>query len=82
MRYKNGDKFTGKFTLGAPSEGEMLFADMDERYVGQLYKNVQEGQGMMQFFNGEIYNGAWHDGFMHGNGLYSYPDGAEFFGTF
>ena len=37
---------------------------------------------MMQFYNGEIYTGSWHDGLMHGQGLYSYPDGAEFMGSF
>lgn len=37
---------------------------------------------MFKFFNGEIYNGQWKDGLMHGQGLYSYPDGSEFFGTF
>ena len=41
MRYKNGDKFTGKFARGMPEEGEMIFSDMDERYVGEFYKGVQ-----------------------------------------
>ena len=37
---------------------------------------------MFKFFNGDIYNGGWKDGLMHGNGLYSYPDGSELFGIF
>ena len=65
-----------------PAEGEMIYNEIEERYVGEMLNGVQQGEGMMQFYNGEIYTGSWHDGLMHGQGLYSYPDGAEYMGSF
>ena len=37
---------------------------------------------MYNFANGEIYDGTWKEGLMHGTGIYSYPDNSEFYGTF
>lgn len=34
MRYKNGDRFTGKFDNGVQVEGEILLSAMNESYVG------------------------------------------------
>lgn len=40
-RYRNGDKFTGKFALGMPSEGEMIYNEIEERYVGEMLNGIQ-----------------------------------------
>ena len=82
MRYRNGDKFTGKFEKNHLKEGEMLYSSLNESYIGQWKNSIIDGQGVYRFSNGEIYDGRWKDGLMHGSGLYSYPDGSEFFGTF
>jgi hypothetical protein len=66
MRYRNGDKFTGTFENGNIVQGEMNYQLDNESYIGDWFDGVQEGQGMFKFFNGEIYNGQWKDGLMHG----------------
>jgi hypothetical protein len=43
MRYKNGDRFTGKFENGIQVEGEMLYSGMNESYIGQWKDGFYEG---------------------------------------
>jgi hypothetical protein len=31
----------------------------NESYIGDWKNEVQEGDGMFKFYNGEIYNGGW-----------------------
>jgi 1-phosphatidylinositol-4-phosphate 5-kinase len=39
------------------------------------------GKGVMQWIHGDLYNGYWHNGLMHGIGYYRYSDGTSYVGT-
>lgn len=39
------------------------------------------GKGVMQWTNGDLYNGYWHNGLMHGIGYYHYSDDTSYVGT-
>ena len=42
-RYSNGNMFTGEFCEGKLKEGEMLFKETNEKYVGSWVDNEMEG---------------------------------------
>ncbi len=44
--------------------------------------DCQDGIGKAKFYNGDTYAGAWADGLMHGDGVYTYKSGAEYRGSF
>ena len=70
FQYKSGH---GKFTLGDGSfyEGEFqdgeitghgykYFAMTGNTYSGQLHLGALQGQGVMKYHNGDVYQGQWN----------------------
>ena len=52
----------------------------DGTYVGQLKKNLKNGQGTMTYSNGNIYEGEWIDDKKNGHGIMTYSNGAVYEG--
>eukprot|EP00796_Vickermania_ingenoplastis_P006242 gene6242-4492_t len=57
-----------KFASGGAEEGG---GGQPERYHGQHLNGAPHGQGVMQYRNGDTYDGAWMYGRRHGHGTYT-----------
>ena len=47
-----------------------------------LSGDCRDGQGRARFDNGDLYDGSWRAGLMHGRGTYRYRSGARYTGGF
>ena len=49
---------------------------LDGEYMGTFAPKTRayQGRGMMKFKSGDIYDGKWADGLMHGHGTFVYAD--------
>ena len=43
---------------------------------------AKHGRGKIEYLDGRIYDGEWHENKMHGNGLMVYPSGDSYEGEF
>ncbi len=68
--------FFGKKTTHTESKGV-------DRYEGDLVNGVREGRGKMIFASGNVYNGQWKNGMMHGLGEFVFTaTGERYVGDF
>tara|TARA_B110000285_G_C15014599_1_gene558342 strand:+ start:62 stop:292 length:231 start_codon:yes stop_codon:yes gene_type:complete len=47
---------------------EKNFMIGDDKYTGTMKEGKPEGQGLMKYANGNIYEGEWKDGKKYGHG--------------
>lgn len=57
-------------------KGLVISRSINADYVGQTENNLPNGWGKAYFPNGQMYDGEWKDGKMHGKAQEFYPDGA------
>jgi len=68
-------------TSNLKSERDHAKTKRDE-YVGETSgKGKREGQGILKFKDGDLYEGGFKDGKMHGKGRYKLADGDVYEGT-
>lgn len=66
--------------LTSPHHGKISYSNGDV-YTGTISTELHpNGKGMMQFFNGNSYDGDWRDGIMYGEGFFKWTNGAEYEG--
>eukprot|EP00746_Dinoflagellata_sp_MGD_P152234 gnl/MRDRNA2_/MRDRNA2_83528_c1_seq2.p1 gnl/MRDRNA2_/MRDRNA2_83528_c1~~gnl/MRDRNA2_/MRDRNA2_83528_c1_seq2.p1 ORF type:complete len:531 (-),score=84.69 gnl/MRDRNA2_/MRDRNA2_83528_c1_seq2:97-1569(-) len=53
-----------------------------EQYIGALKSDCAHGQGILNFVDGSVYRGQFHEGASHGKGSLHWPDGASYVGQF
>ena len=47
-------------------------------YTGTFKNNKIDGEGHINFQNGEVYRGSFRDNLMHGMGTYKWPDTSQY----
>ena len=53
-----------------------------ESYVGEYEDSLYSGEGVAQFVGGNVYEGAFLAGRMHGKGKYRWTTGVQYEGDF
>ncbi|XP_058851883.1 radial spoke head 10 homolog B [Acipenser ruthenus] len=53
-----------------------------ERYEGEKFHGLYEGEGIAYFQGGNVYKGMFSEGLMHGRGTYTWADGVTYEGDF
>ena len=76
----SGREFVGEFENGKMVHGQMKAAEGE--YLGQFGqgedgKYFYHGKGLMKFATGDVYEGRWENGQMHGYGVYVYHEDFE-----
>ena len=64
----NGDRYSGKFKHGDMISGEIIFADDDTYYKGDLKNGFFNGQGKMVWANKIEYEGYFENSMLSGKG--------------
>lgn len=57
-------------------------SDLSGRYVGQHKLGVPEGEGILTWPDGKLYEGEWRNGKPHGQGICTYPNGERYEGAY
>ena len=75
-----GKEFVGEFEDDCLKHGQLIGAEGE--YLGQfdrdeLGKYFYSGKGLMKFKSGDVYEGMWEKGQMHGYGIYVYAEDFE-----
>ena len=52
------------------------------QYIGNTKNNKKDGQGTIEYKNGDIYEGNFKDDKKEGKGIYYYKSGAKYEGEF
>lgn len=64
-------QFDGRWEAGQCRDGTESYSDGTE-YSGEMLDGLRDGRGQMVWGSGDIYEGDWRRGFMHGQGKYTY----------
>ena len=72
-------KSTGANYAGRFEEGELIYGQLksnEGEYLGQFAPVTRDysGRGIMKFDSGDVYDGKWEKGLMHGHGTLIYAD--------
>ena len=65
---RTGDVYEGDLLNGLPHGKGRLTQDRCE-YEGQFENGVKQGRGVMQWANGDMYDGSWYKGMWDGDGV-------------
>lgn len=65
----------GKCVEGDCVNGLGIFINHGVRYIGKWKDGKHDGDGIINFPNGDKYIGEWKDGRRHGEGTLNFPDG-------
>lgn len=69
---KTGQDFAGLFENDQLSYGQVFCPEGE--YMGEFAPNTRafDGRGIMKFKSGDLYDGKWRNGVMHGHGTFIY----------
>jgi hypothetical protein len=80
---ESGNKYKGGFWRGRrDGDGEFIYNKTSHIYTGQWKLNEATGRGMLQFQNGDEYDGDVMNGKVQGIGRYQWADSAVYMGAF
>ena len=68
-----GEDFAGSFENGVLVHGQVICKEGE--YLGQFAPDntrAYQGRGIMKFKSGDVYDGQWYNGLMHGHGTFIY----------
>ncbi len=77
----------GAIVYRGPSEKLYFHGDgcelwsVEGHYLGQMKKSVRNGEGKLEYKNGNVYDGTWSNGLKVGRGVMRYADGQTYEGT-
>ena len=70
----------GKCVQGDCVNGLGIFINQGARYIGKWKGGRHNGDGIINFPNGDKYIGEWKDGKRHGEGTLNFSDGGKYVG--
>ena len=78
-------RYEGNFQDGLMHNGTLISYDPQDgakssQYVGDFANELFHGQGVMQYSNGNSYEGQWQQGRRHGRGMMKYKNGDSYAG--
>lgn len=60
---------------------EIIILGDGSKYIGTAKEDLPDAYGTIAFSSGEMYQGDWLNGELHGEGIYIYNDSSVFIGT-
>ena len=82
--YPDGGIYNGNYVNNERSGfGQCIFAsDKDGIYKGHWSGDKRNGEGVMEFYNGDYYKGGWKNDHEHGKGMLTYEKGESYEGYY
>ena len=83
MVWENGAKYSGEWNNDKMDGlGKYTFSDgkTPKEHIGRFKDGLPNGEGLLTYKNGDIYDGDFKDGKRHGKGTMTYPDGSKYVG--
>ncbi|RHN43044.1 putative 1-phosphatidylinositol-4-phosphate 5-kinase [Medicago truncatula] len=84
-RSANGDVYTGNWKIDKMDYGRWILdsanGDVFDGYL-KLEKDKMDGIGIMTWATGDVFDGCWSNGLIHGSGVYRYANGDVDIGNF
>ena len=59
-------------------KGKFIFTEEGMQYEGDYVEDMKEGEGVLRFADGRVYNGSWKRGKMHGLARFKFSEEEEF----